>query len=61
MHIRASIISKIFPGLYPRTPLNKGRVGRAGRGEEGMERLRMKEREKGDGEREVGRRGKKEW
>jgi hypothetical protein len=29
-----------------------------GRGEEGMERLRMKGGEKGDGEREVGRRGK---
>jgi hypothetical protein len=33
-------------------------VGRAGRGEEGIERLRMKKWEKEDWEREVGRRGK---
>jgi hypothetical protein len=28
MHICASIISKIVPELYPRTPLNKGRVAK---------------------------------
>jgi hypothetical protein len=33
-HLRESVISKIFPGLYPRIPVFKGR-GRKAEGREG--------------------------
>jgi hypothetical protein len=34
-HLRAYVIFKNFPGLYPRTPVNKGREGRKKKGREG--------------------------
>jgi hypothetical protein len=36
-HVRVSIISKNFPGLYPRTPVKqgRGRRGREGKGRKG--------------------------
>jgi hypothetical protein len=53
-HVHASVISKIFPGIIPRTPLTKewGKMGGKGKG-----RIRVRER-KGDRE---GREGKKGW
>jgi hypothetical protein len=33
-HVRVSIISKNFPGLYPRTPVKQGRGRRGGEGRE---------------------------
>jgi hypothetical protein len=32
IHLRAYRISKIFPGLYPRTPVYKGGAGEEGQG-----------------------------
>jgi hypothetical protein len=47
-----------FPGGYTPDPLKYAWRGGGQRAEEGMERLKMKEREKRDTEREVGRRRK---
>jgi hypothetical protein len=54
--LRASVISKNFPGLYPRTPLNRGRGGEEGR----VGRENGKGREEGEGRGENGRGGKGE-
>jgi hypothetical protein len=59
-HVRTYTISKIFRGLYPRTPFKQGK-GREGRGEGGWEGGREGRRDgsrNGKGGREGGRKGK---